>query len=335
MNNDTSGSTPANTSGLFTLLTFVSILMIFLVVVLSAYLRLAGSGLGCEEWPACYAQIKLRGAESVSLAMAHLIPAWATLTHRLVATTLGALILGMAVMAVRRRKQPGQNILIPLLALGLTLFLSMLGYKTPSPLIPLVTLSNLLGGMAMLAMLWWLGQRSVPAAPVADTAEAQRLRPWAWLGLALLTFQIMLGGWVSANFAALSCTTLPGCNGAHWLGADMWESFDLFRQLPLSPEKIAVVGDAGRTMHMAHRLGAIVASLYIGWLGWRSCTLGGGTRGTGVFILILLAAQIGLGLSAVAFSLPLWVVTIHNATAALLLLGLVNLIHLLTPQAKK
>lgn len=331
MNNNS----PANTSGLFTLLTFVSILMVFMVVVLSAYLRLAGSGLGCEEWPACYAQIKLRGTESVSLAMAHLVPAWATLTHRLVATGLGALILGIAVMAVRRRKQPGQNILIPLLVLGLTLFLSLLGYKTPSPLIPLVTLSNLLGGMAMLAMLWWLGQRSVPAASVAVTAEAQRLRPWAMLGLALLMLQIMLGGWVSANFAALSCTTLPGCNGAPWLGADLRGSFDLFRQLSLSPQNIAVVDDAGRTIHMAHRLGAIVTSLYIGWLGWRACAPGAGARGTGVFILILLAAQIGLGLSAVAFSLPLGIVTTHNATAALLLLGLVNLIHLLTPQVKK
>jgi cytochrome c oxidase assembly protein subunit 15 len=335
MNKDTPGSTTANTSGLFTLLTSISILMVFMVVVLSAYLRLAGSGLGCEDWPACYAQIKLRGTESVSLAMAHLVPAWATLTHRLVATTLGALILGIAVMAVRRRQQPGQNVLIPLLVLGLTVFLSMLGYKTPSPLIPLVTLSNLLGGMAMLAMLWWLGQRSVPAAPIAATAGMQRLRPWAWLGLGLLTFQIMLGGWVSANFAALSCTALPGCSTAPWLGADLRESFDLFRQLPLSPENIAVVGDAGRTIHMAHRLGAIVASLYIGWLGWRACTLGGGARSTGIFMLILLTTQIGLGLSAVAFSLPLWIVTTHNATAALLLLGLVNLTHLLTPQTKK
>lgn len=335
MNNDTPGSTPANTSGLFTLFTSVSILMVFLVVVLSAYLRLAGSGLGCEEWPACYAQIKLRGTESVSLAMAHLVPAWATLTHRLVATVLGALILGIAVMAVRRRQQPGQNILIPLLALGLTLFLSVLGYKTPSPLIPLVTLSNLLGGMAMLAMLWWLGQRSVPAVPVAESAEAQGLRPWALLGLVLLTLQIMLGGWVSANFAALSCTTLPGCNGAPWLGADRWESFDLFRQLSLSPENIAVVGDAGSSIHMAHRLGAVFASIYMGWLGWRAYSLGGRYRGAGVAMLVLLLVQVGLGLSAVTFSLPLGIVTAHNATAALLLLGLVNLIHLLTPRTKK
>src|SRR3989344_2063454 len=247
MNNASPGNTPTNRSGVFTLLPFVSIFMVFMVVVLSAYLRLAGSGLGCEEWPACYARIELRGAESVSLAMAHLVPAWATLTHRLVATALGALILGIAVMAVRRRRQPGQNVLIPLLVLGLTLFLSLLGYKTPSPLIPLVTLSNLLGGMAMLAMLWWLGQRSVPAVPVADTAGAQRLRPWAMLGLVLLTFQIVLGGWVSANFAALSCTTLPCCNTAPWLGANLRESFDVFRQLPLSLENIAVVGDAGRT----------------------------------------------------------------------------------------
>ena len=52
-------------------------------------------------------------------------------------------------------------------------------------------------------------------------------------------------------------------------------------------------------------------------------------------MLFFLMLQILLGISAVAFSLPLGLVTAHNAVAALLLLSVVNLNHLLTPQMTK
>ena len=35
----------------------LSLLLVILLVTLSAYLRLAHSGIGCADWPACYGQI--------------------------------------------------------------------------------------------------------------------------------------------------------------------------------------------------------------------------------------------------------------------------------------
>ncbi|MEK6550494.1 MAG: COX15/CtaA family protein, partial [Pseudomonadota bacterium] len=60
---DIPASTPSARRGspLFILLVSASTLLVFVVVVLSAYLRLAGSGLGCEDWPACYAVFKPEG----------------------------------------------------------------------------------------------------------------------------------------------------------------------------------------------------------------------------------------------------------------------------------
>lgn len=321
---------PARASGLYTLLIFVAIVLVLIVVILSAYLRLAGSGLGCAEWPSCYALIKAQAGGSESLAAAHLVPPWAALIHRLAATTLGALVFGIAMMALRRRKEPGQNIPIVLVVLGLTVFLSVLGYKTPSPLLPWVTLSNLLGGMAMLAMLWWLGQRSVSSG--AEDARACALRPWALAGIILVFFQMALGGWVSANFAALACTGLPGCGGYPWTAGPWRESFNLFRVLPVTDGGAVITGDTGKIIHLAHRAGAVFTFLYIGWLGWRAAARDGRYRGTGITILVFLLLQILLGVSAIAFSLPLAIVTAHNAVAALLLLTVVNLFHLLTPR---
>jgi cytochrome c oxidase assembly protein subunit 15 len=322
----------AHGSNLYTLLIFVSLLLVLIVVVLSAYLRLAGSGLGCAEWPACYALIKSQGG-SESLAAAHLVPPWATLIHRLVASTLGVLVVGIALTAWRRRRRSGQHAWLTFAVLLLTVFLSVLGYKTPSPLLPWVTLSNLLGGMAMLAMLWWLGQRSVPSG-VAE-AQARGLRPWAVAGVVIVFFQIALGGWVSANFAALACTDLPGCGGYPWAGGPWHESFNLFRVLPVTDGGAVISGDTGKIIHLAHRLGAVFTGLYIGWLAWRAFRLGNRYRGAGITILIFLLLQIALGISAVVFSLPVTVVTAHNAIAALLLLSVVNLIHRLTPPTGK
>jgi len=326
-------SSPSGTNSLYTLLIFPAIVLVLIVVILSAYLRLAGSGLGCAAWPDCYALIKSRAGGTEALAAAHLVPAWATMIHRLAASALGLLVLGIAVLALHRRRQPGQHVLIPLIVLALTVFLSVLGYKTPSPLLPAVTVGNLLGGMAMLAMLWWLGQRSVFSG--MNNARAGTLRPWALAGVLVVFFQIALGGWVSANFAALACTSLPGCGGYPWLDGPWRESFNLLRVLPATDGGAVIVGDTGKVIHMVHRMGAVLTFLYITWLGWRAARLGSGYRGTALAMLVLLGMQVLLGVAAVMLGLPLLIVTAHNAVAALLLLSVVNLTNLLTPRTSK
>lgn len=326
-------ATHAFGDGLYTLLVSVSTLLVFIVVILSAWLRLSGSGLGCAEWPSCYALIKTEIGGTEALAGAHLVPPWATLTHRLVASLLGLFVLGITFMAWTRRRQPGQSFPIALAVLALTVFLSLLGYKTPSPLWPWVTLGNLLGGMAMLALLWWLGQRCASRAAPAVAAR-HALRPWALAGIAVVFLQIALGGWVSANFAALACTDLPGCGGYPWTGGPWRESFNLLRVLPVTEGGVVITGDAGKIIHLTHRAAALLTLLYLGWLGGRAVAAGGPYRGTGIALVIFLTLQILLGAGAVAFGLPLWLVTAHNAVAALLLLAAVNLYHLLTPQTR-
>ena len=326
---DVPASTPSARRGspLFILLVSASTLLVFVVVVLSAYLRLAGSGLGCEDWPACYAVFKPEGGAWQDIAALHVpIPAWATLTHRLVATVLGVLILGITIMAVARRRDSRLHVLIAVILLAITVFLSVLGYKTPSPLLPWVTLSNLLGGMAMLALLWWLGQRLTGTTP-GMTDTGMRLRPWMRLGLIVLLFQITLGGWVSANYAAATCPALPGCEG--WFTGDAGRAFNPARALDVTPQGAVQADENTKLVHMVHRLGAVAAFLYLGWLGWRAARLGKPWRSAAIALLVFLLLQVLLGLAMIALRLPLSLVTLHNGVAALLLLTLVNLNHLL------
>lgn len=87
------------------------------------------------------------------------------------------------------------------------------------------------------------------------------------------------------------------------------------------------------TVHWLHRLGALVAFLYLGWLSGRLLTAGTNrtVRFAGLALAVLLIIQVALGIANVLLYLPLPVAVAHNGGAALLLLAVVTLNHLLRP----
>ena len=312
------------TGSLFTFLVFVALLLTLAAVLLSAYLRLESIGLGCEDWPGCFGYLPATRDHG-------LVPATtAGAVHRFTASLLGLIVVAITFLALRGRRPAGVGPGAPLAVFALTVFLSVLGYSTPSPDIPAVTLGNLLGGMAMLALLWWMGQRSVTGIDAGNNA-INTLRPWALLGLLVVVAQLVLGAVTSANFAGPSCTVLPGCNGDWASIANLMQGFDVFNTLGTDDQGRIITGSMQKTVHMTHRLGAIVTFVYLAWLAVKALKLDNSLRNTSISLLVFLLIQAGLGVTAVLTELPLLLVTAHNATAAMLLLAVVNLNHLLTP----
>jgi heme a synthase len=316
----------------FTLMVSVSILLVFIVVVLSAYLRLGDMGVGCTDWPECFGKLGATSDGEAGKSLAEggplLPPSFARTFHRVAAALLGFIVLGITYLALRHRSKGGPGVLLPLLVLAITIFLSVLGYITPSPLVPAVAVANIAGGMAMLAMLWWIGQRSVRDDATGDPMAA-RLKPWARLALVILAAQIVLGAWTSGSFAGPSCPKLSGCE--QWWSADaVARGFNPLRKIALEDQGKVVVDTSMRAVHMGHRLGALLTVLYLGWLGFKARATSLSLRATGVALLALLALQAALGIGAVTAQLPLALVTLHNAGAALLLLAVTNLNHRVT-----
>jgi cytochrome c oxidase assembly protein subunit 15 len=184
---------------------------------------------------------------------------------------------------------------------------------------PAIVTAHLLGGMALLALVTWffLERISHPAAP-----EVRRLRAPAAAALAVLAVQIALGGWVSANYAALACPDLPLCVGQALPPMDFANAFHVVRELGRTDAGELLPQPALIAIHWSHRLFALLVLGIVGWAALKARKL---LPTLGALIGALVLVQFGLGVANVAFSAPLALAAAHNAGAAALLVSLVVL----------
>jgi heme a synthase len=311
----------------------------FIVVVVGAYVRLEDAGLGCPDWPGCYGQWIGVPAQDHELAQAKqkfdravdVDRAQKEMFHRYIAGTLGLLILVIAIIAWRGRTVTGQS---PRLATALVMLVALqaaLGMWTVTMLLkPVIVTLHLLGGMATLGLLTWLAVRQLPLN--APASESRRLRPWAGIALAVLMIQIALGGWVSANYAALACVDFPTCAGEWLPPMDFLHGFHLVRELGVTAAGTPLSHEALVAIQWMHRLGALVVLLAVGGMALVALR-SPGFRSHGLVVLALLSVQVGLGIANVLLRLPLALAAAHNAGAALLLVALVVLNFALFPKS--
>lgn len=316
----------------FRRLTIFTACFAFFVIVVGAYVRLEDAGLGCPDWPGCYGQLigVPEQAHEIARAKAEfdkpvdVARARKEMFHRYLAGTLGLLILAIAVLAWRWRAALGQS---PLLATALLMLVALqaaLGKWTVTMLLkPVIVTLHLLGGMATLALLTWLSLRQRPATDLR-TDSRDTLRVWAALALLVLIVQIALGGWVSANYAALACVDFPTCGGA-WLPAmDFRHAFHLVRELGVTAAGAPLSHEALTAIQWTHRVGALATLLLVGGLGLATLRIPA-FRALGWALLGVLLLQIGFGIANVLLRLPLVLAVAHNGGAALLLAALVVL----------
>lgn len=312
------------------ILSVFSLLLASVVVALGAYVRLSDAGLGCPDWPGCYGRLFVSAdleANPPSAAASRPFDAAKAkkeMAHRYAAGVLGVALFLLAALAWRLRHP--QRMAAYILA-ALALFQSLLGMWTVTELLkPAIVVAHLLGGMAILAALYWLVFRQLFPRP-ARAAPAPAPARWALAALALLCAQISLGGWTSANYAALVCPEFPACrDGLWWPEADFREGFALWREGRIDYEGGVLAAPARTAIHQAHRLGAAVTVLVVlAAAGAALRQARAPLRRAAIVLLCVLAAQASLGVANVLLRLPLAVAVAHNVGAALLLLALMTL----------
>lgn len=325
----------------FRTLALVSCALALVVVVLGAYVRLSDAGLGCPDWPGCYGHLLgvpestqeiLQANQAFPERAVEADKAWKEMIHRYAAGVLGILIVFLAAMALRNRKDPGQPVVLPVFLVFLVIFQSLLGMWTVTLLLkPVIVMLHLIGGFAVLSLLWW----TYLAIGTERLIYRQRLDPAVLsmlvIGLLLLIGQIILGGWTSANYAALACTDFPTCQGQWWPPMDFREGFVFWRGIGTNYEFGVLDNPARTAIHLSHRYMAVVVAAYwavlLVWLlATSSATVS--LRIASAVTLLLLLIQLTLGVSNIVLHLPIAVAVMHNGGAALLLLSVVALVYL-------
>ncbi|HPN80798.1 COX15/CtaA family protein [Dokdonella sp.] len=347
----------------------------FCLIVFGAFVRLSHAGLSCPDWPTCYGKASWPGHEQEIASANAAFPdrpveshkTWREQGHRMLAGTLGMMILALALVATWRQKRelglvllasasaalaihlyrsdaPALSAVCSILALGLpvlaairlerelawriavlllsvVIFQAMLGMWTVTWLLkPVVVMGHLLGGLTTFALMSYVALRlgGVGANQNYDVA----IRKLVVIGLFLLGIQIALGGWTSANYAALTCgLDFPTCQGQWWPQTDFREGFILWRGIGVNYEGGVLDVAARNAIQMSHRIGALIVFCYLGWLSHRLARRG--LRMPAIALGVGLVLQVALGIANVKLGLPMPVAVAHVTVAVLLLFTLV------------
>ena len=327
----------SNDSNKYRKLIWVTVFLTFDLIMFGAFTRLTDSGLGCPDWPGCYGQANPFQAHADISAAETAMPtgpvtvmkAWIEMIHRYFAMGIGVLIVAMMVIAWRKWLQSNrkENKFSPAFPTMLFLFVCLQGafgaWTVTMKLQPIIVTIHLLLGMSLLALLAWFGARQSNH-PLVSPHLVATLRIPAALAAVLLMVQIMLGGWVSSNYAALACTDFPLCHGELVPQMDFANGFTLWRDLGMTAKGEYLPFSALTAIHWTHRLFAFIVILLVARVALAALKIEG-LRNTARWLLIMIAMQFTTGVLTVFLDFPLALAVAHNGGAALLVLLLVSI----------
>jgi cytochrome c oxidase assembly protein subunit 15 len=295
-------------------LAWLACALAFCVIVFGAFVRLSNAGLSCPDWPTCYGRAAWPSApaEVADHVASQIRPfdatrAWREQVHRMLAGTLGVLVLLLAVLAARQRRHGIVRVVLASLAVAASIPLYMRGMHGAAMACAIA------GELLLLAnALQWSRQ--------GGAWTPQPLPPIASLTLAVIVFQALLGMWT------VTWLLKPIVVMGHLLGG--LATFALLAWLAWrATDRPVRMGDAT----LLRRLFAVGLVLLVALKLLRSP----GLRGFGGLLGTLLLAQVALGVANVKLALPLKVAVLHNAGAALLLFVLVTLLsRVRAPEAR-
>jgi len=306
-------------------LTALTLFLCFDLVLFGSFTRLSDSGLGCPDWPGCYGYMSPLGAGEAIEAAQSAMPtgpvtlskAWIEMIHRYLAMTVGVLILTLAVFSWKRDRTLWAW---PTLTLVWVCVQGAFGALTVTmKLFPAIVSLHLLGGMLLLVLLLMqlLRQRHALWAETRLVLPSS-VRWWLMATVGLLLVQVVMGAWVSSNYAVMACDTYPKCQGAWWPEMNFDKGFELWRHLGVDGLGEALPFQALTAIHFVHRWHAVPVALLLLWSAFLLHKHGLTLQAKGLWLVLLL--QFITGVSNAVLGWPLLAALLHTASAAGLLM---------------
>ena len=271
-------------------LAIATVVATLLLVTIGVIVRATDSGMGCPDWPLCHGQL-IPAADDYH--------AWLEWIHRAVASVIGFLILGLAVLAVLDHRKTSSILYGSLVAVVLVGFQAWLGEETVrlGNSGPSVT-AHLASAMALEGLLVFLLVRSFFPSRFTGRGSSQLFTLLAALGAASTYGLLLFGSNVTATDQALVYPDWPLMGGTF-----------------LPP---VIEATSAQILHrwVAVVVGIILAAVWVA--AWRTQR----DRRT-VFVLATVAAvlyplQAVIGGLQVLTQLSAWTQTLHVALGALI-----------------
>ena len=191
---------------MFRKITLFGVVLTLIIIVLGSYIRLSGADL-------------LLPAQSF-------IDVLKSSSHVYLAATLGLVVLLLGLLSWQQQQCRLAALAASLILIVLVGLQAALGFWVKALVdMPIVIMSQVLLGMITFWLLYWLYLRTNPliTGRISEGVTGQvrnGLINLTRFAMFVLLLQIVLGAWVSANHAALTCSGFPQCNGQWWPKAD-------------------------------------------------------------------------------------------------------------------
>ncbi len=225
-------------------LTLVTIVATIGLIALGGAVRATGSGLACPDWPLCEGQAIPPAKRGTMIEFA----------HRLTATAVGSLALGIGLYSLRVRREARAIFYVAILAGVLVVLQVLLGAAVIfAKLSPVLVTAHLGLATAFAAALVVIAGQAHLRTRDGDTwADASSKTLWATLLAGVLTYGVLLlGAYVGSSGSSLACASWPLCNDALVPSGD-WRPWIGFAHRMLSAAMTASVVWAGWTAFVAN-----------------------------------------------------------------------------------
>ena len=299
---------------------------LLLVIVVGAYTRIKDAGLGCPDWPGCYGfvippleqQVDGIKFDTTDFDSAK---AWIEMWHRYIAAILGLVVIVLASMEIIKKR----NIKLSLSLIAVVLMQANLGRLTVTmKLQPIIVSSHLLGGLSLLFLLQVLKNR------VCEKYHKHYPPKFFHLVTASYFLQVILGAWVSTNYAGLACFDFPYCSAERLFPSALTTNTFNFTGLWLSLEPLSFFSNSDKQfIHMIHRLNALVLGASILMMGYKSWfSLTNRQKVSFIHLTGIYTFQLAVGILLIYLRLPVYLATAHNFLAAIMGLVLIRLYYI-------
>ena len=185
-------------------LTVVTAVATLALITVGALVRTTGSGLGCPDWPLCHGGL-LPPLEKTAII---------EYSHRTLASVVGALVVAVAVVSLRVRRDDRTVRALALAALPLLALQAWLGKIAVERELPAeVVTFHLATALILLALLALIAAFAVlgPGRRRVDSPQQRDFLRVAAGAAAVTAGVLLVGAYVVGSGAGFACTDWPGC----------------------------------------------------------------------------------------------------------------------------